>query len=114
MLALKRMRFEFPLACMLSEQFRRRVVAGRCASVSHEVDKFSRNMAPTGLMGQAAGALAAVMSRSAHANWSSPPVDAVRTLLEESGVPVSLAPGDPHPAIDKDSVLSRTQAEPYV
>lgn len=105
-LALKLMRFEFPLACMLPENFRGLVVAGRCASVSHEVDKFSRNMAPAGLMGQAAGAFAAVMSRSANANWSSPPVDEVRTLLEESGVPVSLPPGAPHTAIDKDSVLS--------
>lgn len=105
-LALKLMRFEFPLACMLPEDFSGLVVAGRCASVSHEVDKFSRNMAPTGLMGQAAGAFAAVMAAEPAADWDRPPLAAVRAGLEREGVQVSLPPGAAHRAIAKDGALS--------
>jgi hypothetical protein len=104
-LALKLMRFEFPLGCMLPENFSNLVVSGRCASVSHEVDKFSRNMAPTGLMGQAAGAFAATMASDPGADWNHPPLAAVRARLEREGVQVSLPPGAPHRAIDKDSAL---------
>ena len=102
-LALKLMRFEFPLGCMLPEDFSNLVVAGRCASVTHDVDKFSRNMAPTGLMGQAAGAFAATMAMLPAADWSAPPLAAVRTLLEQDGVEVALPPGAPHRKIEKDS-----------
>lgn len=105
-LTLKLMRFEFPLTCMLPRDFSNLVVAGRCASVSHEVDKFSRNMAPTGLMGQAAGAFAATMAMEPGADWLEPPLAAVRARLAQEGVEVSLPPGAPHRAIDKDSALS--------
>lgn len=105
-LTLKLMRFEFPLGCMLPENFSNLVVAGRCASVTHEVDKFSRNMAPTSLMGQAAGAFAATMAKDAEADWNRLPLAAVRALLQREGVPVSLPPGAPHRAIEKGSVLS--------
>ncbi len=105
-LSLPLMRFEFPLGCMLPEDFSNLVVAGRCASVTHEVDKFSRNMAPTGLAGQAAGVFAAVMAAEPHADWNRPPLEAVRGRLEREGVPVSLPPGAPHRAIAKDDGLS--------
>lgn len=101
-LALKLMRFEFPLGCMLPQDFSNLIVAGRCASVSHEVDKFSRNMAPTGLMGQAAGAFAAIMAALPAADWDRPPVEAARASLEREGLQVSLPPGAAHRAIEKD------------
>lgn len=102
-LALKLMRFEFPLGCMIPAGFSRLVVAGRCASVTHDVDKFARNMAPTGLMGQAAGVFAAIMAREADADWSRLPLDAVRAHLEQLGLAVSLPPGAPHQGIEKGS-----------
>lgn len=105
-LTLKLMRFEFPLGCMLPENFSNLVVAGRCASVSHEVDKFSRNMAPTSLIGQAAGAFAAIMAGADTPDWSQPPVHAVRAHLQEQGLEVSLAPGAPHRDIEKGGALS--------
>jgi len=52
-LSLKLMRYEFPLSCMLPKGISNLVVTGRCASFTHDVDKFQRNMAPTGLAGQA-------------------------------------------------------------
>ncbi|HUX24485.1 MAG TPA: FAD-dependent oxidoreductase [Burkholderiales bacterium] len=100
-LALKLMRFEFPLGCMLPVGMSRLVVAGRCASFTHDVDKFARNMAPIGLMGQAAGVFAAIMARDADADWNKLPVAAVRTRLQQDGLAVSLPPGAPHRAIDK-------------
>ncbi len=106
-LALKLMRFEFPLGCMLPQDFSNLVIAGRCASVTHEVDKFSRNMAPTGLMGQAAGAFAAIMAMQPTADWDQPPLDAVRASLGRDGVEVSLPPGAPHRAIEKGSIPVR-------
>jgi hypothetical protein len=105
-LTLKLMRFEFPLSCMLPKGLSNLVVAGRCASVTHEVDKFTRNMAPTGLMGQAAGAFAATMAMVRGADWNQPPIAAVRAHLTKEGVAVSLAPGAPHCAIGKSSALS--------
>jgi hypothetical protein len=101
-LVLKLMRFEFPLACMIPAGFSRLVVAGRCASVTHEVDKFARNMAPTGLMGQAAGVFAALMAREPAPDWTRLPLAAVRARLEQDGLAVSLPPGAPHRAIEKD------------
>ena len=106
-LALKLMRFEFPLACMLPEGLANLLVAGRCASVTHEVDKFSRNMAPTGLAGQAAGVCAAVMARANAADWSHPPVGRIREVLESQGVAVSLGEGAPHAGILKQGALAK-------
>jgi hypothetical protein len=83
--------FEFPLDCMLPPNFDNLVIAGRCVSVTHDVDKFARNMAPTGLMGQAAGTLAGLMSALPDASWRNLPVAALRSQLEKQGVQVSLA-----------------------
>ncbi len=102
-LSLKLMRFEFPLGCMLTERVKNLVVAGRCASMTHEVDKFARNMAPTGLQGQAAGTLAALVAGQ---DWNRLPVQTVRARLERDGVPVSLPAGEAHNKIEKRAVTS--------
>ena len=91
-MALNLIHFEFPLGCMLPPDFSNLIVAGRCVSVTHDVDKFVRNMAPTGLVGQSAGTLAALMSASPANDWETPPIEALRAKLSEQGVPVSLAP----------------------
>jgi hypothetical protein len=83
--------FEFPLSCMLPPNFSNLIVAGRCVSVTHDVDKFARNMAPTGLMGQAAGTLAALMSVQPDATWDKLPIDELRSRLQSQGVPVGLS-----------------------
>jgi hypothetical protein len=100
-LALKLMRYEFPLSCMLPQRISNLIVTGRCASFTHDVDKFQRNMAPTGLAGQAAGVLGAVMAQDPAADWANPPVAKVQVLLERQGVPVRLPAGAPHSNIDK-------------
>jgi len=100
-LSLSLMRFEFPLSCMIPDGFTNLVVAGRCASMTHDVDKFARNMAPIGLQGQAAGALAAVMARVERADWDAVPVDRVRELLEAQGVPTRLSADASHANIAK-------------
>jgi hypothetical protein len=97
-LELKLMRFEFPLRCMLTPGLRNLVVAGRCASMTHDVDKFARNMAPIGLQGQAAGTFAAI---AADRDWNQLPIETVRTALQRSGVPVSLGKDEPHHNIEK-------------
>ncbi len=101
-LSLKLMRFEFPLRCMLSASVNNLVVAGRCASMTHEVDKFARNQAPIGLQGQAAGTFAAV---AAGRDWNRPPIETVRSLLEKDGVPVSIPPGEAHTHLEKRSAM---------
>jgi hypothetical protein len=103
-LSLKLMRFEYPMSCMLPQGIRNLVVAGRCASVTHDVDKFARNMAPIGLAGQAAGVLAAVMASEASPDWRNPPVARVQRLLEEQGVPVRLPEGSAHTNIEKHAL----------
>ena len=100
-LSLKLMRFEFPLSCMITDEIQNLVVAGRCASMTHEVDKFARNMAPTGLQGQAAGTFAALV---AGRDWNQLPVETVRTCLERDGVPVSILAGEAHSHIEKRSI----------
>ena len=97
-LTLKLMRFEFPLGCMLTDSLKNLVVAGRCASMTHDVDKFARNMAPIGLQGQAAGTFAAV---AADRDWNELPIETVRAALQRSGVPVSLGKGEAHNNIEK-------------
>lgn len=97
-LSLKLMRFEFPLGCMVTDQVANLVVAGRCASMTHEVDKFARNMAPIGLQGQAAGTFAAI---AAGREWNRPPIETTRARLERDGVPVSLPPDKAHRNIEK-------------
>jgi len=97
-LSLKLMRFEFPLSCMITEKIQNLVVAGRCASMTHDVDKFARNMAPTGLQGQAAGTFAALVAGH---DWNRLPVETVRACLERDGVPVSILGGEAHNRIEK-------------
>lgn len=99
-LSLKLMRFEFPLRCMITNEIQNLVVAGRCASMTHDVDKFARNMAPTGLQGQAAGTFAALV---AGRDWNRLPVETVRARLERDGVPVSISVGEAHTRIEKRS-----------
>ena len=99
-LSLKLMRFEFPLSCMITDEIQNLVVAGRCASMTHDVDKFARNMAPTGLQGQAAGTFAALV---AGRDWNRLPVETVRACLERDGVPVSILAGEAHTKIEKRS-----------
>jgi len=101
-MTLKLMRFEFPLSCMVTE-LENLIVAGRCASMTHDVDKFARNMAPTGLQGQAAGTFAAVAADLANLDWRCLPVDAVRKRLARDGVPVSMSAGEAHAQIEKRS-----------
>ncbi len=97
-LTLKLMRFEFPLGCMLPVTPKNLVVAGRCASMTHDVDKFARNMAPIGLQGQVAGTFAAVV---ADRDWNELPIKTVRAALQRSGVPVSLGKDEAHKNIEK-------------
>jgi len=99
-LSLKLMRFEFPLRCMLTQEIGNLLVAGRCASMTHEVDKFARNQAPIAQQGQAAGVCAAAMAAR---DWNHPPVETVRALLEEGGVPVSIPAGEAHTRLEKRS-----------
>lgn len=102
-LKLKLMRFEFPLGCMIPAGISRLVVAGRCASFTHDVDKFARNMAPTGLMGQAAGVFAAVMAADPNADWNCLPLAKVHAQLEQDGLAVRMPPGAPHRLIEKET-----------
>lgn len=83
-------RFEFPLSSMLPQSPSHLIVAGRCASMTHDVDKFARNMAPTGLMGQAAGAYAALIAKRADSAWIEPPIAELRALLGSQGVPTTM------------------------
>lgn len=103
-LSLKLMRYEFPLSCMIPQRISNLLVTGRCASFTHDVDKFQRNMAPTGMAGQAAGVLAAVMAHEAAADWSNPPVEKVQEILERQGVPVRLPKGAAHANIEKHAL----------
>jgi len=103
-LSLKLMRYEFPLSCMLPRKISNLIVAGRCSSFTHDVDKFQRNMAPTGLAGPAAGVLGAVMAAEPAPDWAHPPVAKVQALLLQQGVPVRLPEGAPHANIDKHAL----------
>jgi hypothetical protein len=105
-LVLNLMRFEFPLQCMVNDEVANLIVAGRCASMTHDVDKFARNMAPTAMQGQAAGTLAAIVAQSPDTDWRRLPVEAVRAKLVEAGVPVSIPPGEPHQGIHKHAALA--------
>lgn len=101
-MSLKLMRFEFPLSSMMTNEVENLLVAGRCASMTHDVDKFARNMAPTGLQGQAAGTFAAL---AAERGWNGIPIDTVRARLMRDGVPVGIPAGEPHTRIEKRSAL---------
>jgi hypothetical protein len=98
------MRFEFPLGCMVNDSVANLIVAGRCASMTHDVDKFARNMAPTAMQGQAAWTLAAVLAEQGGGDFATLPIDEVRRRLALAGMPVSLAPGAPHRDIEKHAV----------
>jgi FAD dependent oxidoreductase len=99
-LSLKLMRFEFPLSCMITEKIQNLVVAVRCASMTYEVDKFARNMVPTGLQGQAAGTFAALV---AGRDWNRLPVETVRARLVCDGVPVGISASETYTQIEKRS-----------
>ncbi len=55
--------FEVPLRCLLSDQAKNLVVAGRAVSVTHQVDVYTRGMQNVGMVGQAAGTYAALMAK---------------------------------------------------
>lgn len=55
--------FSFPLGCLLNNQVKNLVVAGRCASMTHDADKYVRNMVPIALMGQVAGLYAGTLAK---------------------------------------------------
>jgi hypothetical protein len=103
-LSLKLMRYEFPLSCMVPQGISNLIVAGRCASFTHDVDKFQRNMAPTGLAGQAAGVLGAVMAAEPQPDWNHLPVARVQRILEAQGVAVRLPKGAAHSNIEKHAL----------
>jgi len=90
-MALDLIHFEFPVSCMLPLNLSNLIIAGRCVSMTHDVDKFARNMAPTALMGQAAGSLAALMSESTNSDWQNIPISILKERLEKQGVPVNLS-----------------------
>jgi hypothetical protein len=82
-------RFEFPAGCMVTDT-PGLLVAGRCVSVTHEVDKFTRNMGPAALMGQASGVLATMISRHSNAGWNDLPIGATQRHLVASGLQIHL------------------------
>ena len=83
------MRFEFPLRCLLPEGIANLLVAGRCCSVTHDVDKFTRGMSQAALMGQGAGTYAA-LTTSHGAGWGKLPIAELQAELARQGVPTKL------------------------
>lgn len=79
-------RFEFPLRSILSEHVRNLLVVGRCISVTHDVDKFVRNMAPTGLIGESSGLISAFLCQKDELDWNSLPTIEIRNFLKKRGV----------------------------
>jgi len=83
--------FSFAAAALLGSQPQSRqheMARRRYSSMTHDVDKFARNMAPTALQGQAAGTFAAL---AAGRDWNRLPVETVRARLACDGVPVSIS-----------------------
>ncbi|MCF8565601.1 FAD-dependent oxidoreductase [Alicyclobacillus tolerans] len=83
-------KFEFPMRCLIPQGLSQLLVAGRCASVTHDADKFTRNMGPVSLMGQAAGTMAGMMAVKNETDWRNISVAELRQRLLDDGVPVSL------------------------
>lgn len=80
-------KFEFPIDCLLPpREYKNLIVAGRCASVTHDADRFTRNMAPVALMGQAAGELAAIMAQEEEPDWDKIPIKELQSRLIAAGV----------------------------
>jgi len=72
---------------MLVDQYDNLIVAGRCVSVTHDADKFTRNMGPIGQTGQAAGTLAGLMALQKQSD----PKQLIRVLqqrLVTEGLPI--------------------------
>jgi hypothetical protein len=88
-LVLELTQFEFPADALVPLHLRGLLVAGRCASVTHDVDKFTRNMGPAALMGQAGGTLAAALALG-QGSFDNLPVRAVQESLRAGGAPVHL------------------------
>lgn len=87
-------RFEFPVRCLVPAGASGLLTAGRCVSVSHSADRFTRNMAPMSLTGQAAGTLGAIMALKRDSDWADLPVNELQARLSGDGVPVNLR-GEP-------------------
>lgn len=89
-LVLELTQLEFPADALVPRDLHGLLVAGRCASVTHDVDKFTRNMGPAALTGQAAGTLAATLAQG-HGSFGQLPVKRVQERLRAAGVPIRLA-----------------------
>ncbi len=83
-------RFEFPVRCLVPAGVSGLLTAGRCVSVSHSADRFTRNMAPVSLTGQAAGTLGAIMALKRDPDWADLPVKELQARLSAHGVPINL------------------------
>lgn len=88
-LVLELTQLEFPAAALVPRDLDGLLVAGRCASVTHDVDKFTRNMGPAALMGQAAGTLAATLTQG-NGSFDDLPIAEAQDRLRAAGVPVHL------------------------
>ena len=88
-LSLKLMRFKLPLGCMITDRVQNLVVAGRCASVTHEVPTSShaiwrRPACRVRLLGR-------LQPSSQAASWNRLPVETGLAQLErDDGVQVSV------------------------
>lgn len=80
-LALDLTEFSFPLRCLLNNQVKNLVVAGRCASMTHDADKYMRNMIPMALTGQVAGQYAGMLAKDGSVS-----VQSLQKELELCGV----------------------------
>jgi hypothetical protein len=89
--------FEFPLRSMLMDQCRNLIAAGRCVSVTHDADKYTRNMSPAGQLGQAAGTYAGLLARHGLEARNSL-VQTLQDRLEADGLATKLRPS-PHDRI---------------
>ena len=71
--------YEIPYRCLLPQRVEQILVAGRCISADHDALASTRVMAPSMVLGQAAGAAAALLARGELA------VDALQASLEKQG-----------------------------
>jgi hypothetical protein len=83
--------FEFPLRSMLMNECRNLIVAGRSVSVTHDADKYTRSMGPSGQIGQVAGTYAGLLVRDGLENPNSL-VQTLQERLEAAGLVTKLRP----------------------
>jgi hypothetical protein len=76
-----------PYRCLVPKGLEGLLVAGRCISVSHEADDWTRNIPPCMLMGQAAGTAAAIACQS-HIRPRNVDVSELQNSLTKQGVDI--------------------------